>query len=910
MGCYLGSCLGFSWLLLKYPQPPLNTSDWLLGIGLTLIAAICQVFVVARSSTTGQRSDHLTLAPIFAAILLLPPPLLAFLLIVTFIPEWYLYRRSWFGQVFNISQSMLAALAAKLLLWYLTGYDRLTDPIVLGSLEAWSVLLTIPVFQLTHALMLSWALKLARGQSFRTSGMFTAASLLLEWSLTCLGLSFAICWLLDPLYSLLMSLPLILIFQALHVPNLKEEAATDPKTGLSNMRHFNESFKRDLERANRTGQAVSLLVCDLDYLRNINNTYGHQAGDIVLLGVADILRRHIRGSDVAARFGGEEFVVLLSDTGINGAYTVAERIRADLEHSRFDVGSTDGPISATMSIGVASYLRDGRKADQLMRAADLAVYQAKRDGRNRVVIAGHESQALASAWAREHLAAAEATTPSAESPRPFWDFIQQVTRASQAAAVRATPKITRVCVEEIPLTTAPNQAALPPYVLPLIGTILGAGLLGLWPGISTDLAPWWSLLLFAGLASLVAQFAIDTIGRGKLSVAAVPILGATFLYGEWGILVTTLAMTVTVAIKSGGPLYHWLFNFGTLLLASLGAHAIFIFFTGHSLAEATLVTTILPAIAAGLVYHGINQLLICVMRGKLERRQPWQIWQAEYRRLWPYYTVLSTLGIVLALSYRSFGALGFLTLIAPVGMMRFAFRQYLNRTKVQLKELQGINNQLIDSYKATLHTLTRTTAMRGAETEAHSQRVKRYCELIACRLQLSADQIEDLRRCALLHDIGKIGVPDAILLKPGRLTEEEQRLMRKHPETGYEMIRHIPFLANAAQLVLHHHEAFDGSGYPSGLAGTNIPLGARIFAIADTFDALTSDRPYRKALPLDAALAEIKRCWGTQFDPQLVDTFLAIPPTELMAAYDPITEPEPDLKAKLSIPPLELALET
>ena len=108
-------------------------------------------------------------------------------------------------------------------------------------------------------------------------------------------------------------------------------------------------------------------------------------------------------------------------------------------------------------------------------------------------------------------------------------------------------------------------------------------------------------------------------------------------------------------------------------------------------------------------------------------------------------------------------------------------------------------------------------------------------------------------RGALLHDIGKIGVPDAILLKPGKLTAEEQEIMRRHPEIGYNMIVHIPFLAGAARIVLHHHEAYDGNGYPSRLAGAQIPLGARIFAIADTFDAMTSDRPYRRALPVAAA---------------------------------------------------------
>lgn len=883
--CYLLGGLALYWFVFNHPLASLRTEDWLLAIGLTTIAAICQIFVVARSSTTGQRSDHLTLAPMFAAVLLLPRPLLALTLVITYLPEWYFHRRSWFGQIFNISQALITAVITDYSLQLLTGQNRLGNHELLDSISGLRLALTIPIFQLTQALMLAWVLKLARGQSFRTSGLFTIESLLLESCLTCIGLGFAISWLLDPLYGLLTAIPLVLIFQALHVPNLKEEAASDPKTGLANMRHFDEIMKRDIERVSRNGQPLSLLICDLDYLRNINNTYGHQAGDVVLLGIADILRRHIRSSDVAARFGGEEFVVLLSDTDTEGARAVAERIRTDLEQSRFEIASAEGPIGATVSVGVASYPRDGRTTEQLMRAADLAVYQAKRDGRNRVVVAGHKSQALAGEWAREYLVAAEIPGPvmQSETPRPFWNFIRHATRASHNTIVRPTPKITRVRADEAARTAI--RATPTRRVLALSGALVAVGLLGLWLGASSGSVSWGPVVLFGALAGIVVQFAIDNLGRGKITVAAVPILAATFLHQEPGILVTVLAVTISQAIKSRGPLYHSLFNVGALLLACLGANATFRLFVSEPLEAVGLSNLILPAIAAGLVYHGINQVLICLIRGQLESRRPSEIWQEEYRWLWPHYVVLSALGIVLALSYQSFGTLGVLVLMAPVGMMHVAFKQYMDRTKVHVKELQTMNERLTDSYEATLQALTGALDTRDEETEEHSQRVKRYSQLIAQRMRLSAKEIEDIGRGALLHDIGKIGVPDAILLKPGRLTDEEHALMRKHPEIGYRMIAHIPFLASAAQVVLHHHEAFDGTGYPSRLSGSNIPLGARIFAVADAFDALTSDRPYRKALRVELAIEEIARCRGTQFDPQIVDAFLGIPEAELAAIH-------------------------
>jgi len=150
-----------------------------------------------------------------------------------------------------------------------------------------------------------------------------------------------------------------------------------------------------------------------------------------------------------------------------------------------------------------------------------------------------------------------------------------------------------------------------------------------------------------------------------------------------------------------------------------------------------------------------------------------------------------------------------------------------------------------------------------------------------------------LRRGALLHDIGKIGVPDNILRKPAALSEAEWVTMRKHPEFGARIVAGIPFLEDVARIVRHHHERWDGRGYPDGLAGEDIPLGARIFAVADSFDAMTSDRPYRRAMTIDEARAEVARCRGTQFDPTVADAFARIGHERLARVADeaPHTRP-------------------
>jgi HD-GYP domain-containing protein (c-di-GMP phosphodiesterase class II) len=183
----------------------------------------------------------------------------------------------------------------------------------------------------------------------------------------------------------------------------------------------------------------------------------------------------------------------------------------------------------------------------------------------------------------------------------------------------------------------------------------------------------------------------------------------------------------------------------------------------------------------------------------------------------------------------------------------------------------GLEN---DPYEQFVESLAEALDLRERETGLHSKRVATHTLLLAAH---HFDKVSDLREIywgSLLHDIGKIGVPDAVLLKPGQLTEEEWRIMREHPRNGYLILQKLPFLSMAADIVLCHEERFDGSGYPSGLKGGEIPLAAKLFAVIDTLDAMIFDRPYRKALPFETAKAEILRMSGIQFDPVAVDTFV------------------------------------
>ena len=199
--------------------------------------------------------------------------------------------------------------------------------------------------------------------------------------------------------------------------------------------------------------------------------------------------------------------------------------------------------------------------------------------------------------------------------------------------------------------------------------------------------------------------------------------------------------------------------------------------------------------------------------------------------------------------------------------------QLVDARTEQLRKAMG---NLERSYDITLEALGDALDLKDAETEGHSKRVTAFTIAIARALGLSADEIRVIARGAFLHDIGKMAIPDNILRKPDKLTPEEVAIMREHCFHGYQILKKIPFLAEAAEIVYSHQERFDGTGYPRGLKGEQIPLGARMFSVADTLDAITSNRPYRPAQTVQAAREEIERWSGRQFDPEIVKTFMSM----------------------------------
>src|SRR5438045_2549991 len=378
---------------------------------LAFFAAAAQLFTVM---TPRNQSYHTAIVFLLAAILLLPPELIALMALVQHIPEWLRARYPWYIQTFNISNYTLASLAA----W------AATRPIVgghdVGGTPTWriaggGVIACVLLVGINH-LLLGIMLRLGRGHSFRASGLFSFESLSTELVLAALGVAVARFWSHNPYLIPFALAPLLLIHRSLAVPALQEEARVDPKTGLFNARYFASALGEELGRATRFERPMSLIMADLDLLRDINNNYGHLAGDAVLKGIAEVFRQQLRHYDVPARFGGEEFSILLPETPPEQAMEIAERIRRAVAEREFEVETASEPIRATISIGVAAYPKDGVDANELIHQADLAVYRAKLQGRNRVLGASSEPLLLAAERSAK-LRAAASSSGSVLAPR-------------------------------------------------------------------------------------------------------------------------------------------------------------------------------------------------------------------------------------------------------------------------------------------------------------------------------------------------------------------------------------------------------------------------------------------------------------------------------------------------------------
>jgi diguanylate cyclase (GGDEF)-like protein/putative nucleotidyltransferase with HDIG domain len=605
-----------------------SAEQWTAFAAATVAASVGQLYVIRAPR---NQVFHSAVVFVVAAATLLPPALLLLMCVAQHLPDWVKHRYPWYIQSFNICNYALNGVAAAAIVSQLGGADP-ASPRFIGFAVVAAV-----VFVFGQRVLLATMLWLARGLSLRDSRLFAPQSLSVDGVLAALGLTLAAFWRLDPWFVPVAITPLLMLQRTLgQMGVLHREAIIDAKTGLFNSRHFAHELNNYLAAARRASQPLSIVVADLDLLREINNGYGHLAGDEVLRGVAEVFRRTLRADDIAARFGGEEFSIILPGTSREEALQIAERLRARIAETPFAIEMSEQPLSATVSMGVAAFPADATTANELFHLADLAVYRAKVAGRNRVV------------------------------------------------AVDARPL--------------------------------------------------------------------------------------------------------------------------------------------HEAAADTSCAVALPSPQAGMT-----------------------------------------------------------TTEAPV-------MQRLSEDHVTAEQLVRL---LRERSTAAMAALSATVDARDAYTAGHSRRVQRLALLTGRRLGLSESELETLGHAALFHDIGKLAIPDSILLKPSGLTQEEWRVMQSHSEEGARIIARLGFLDDAVPAIRHHHERYDGRGYPHGLSGEEIPLAARIIGVADALDSMCTTRSYRPARPLSVALAELRSASGTQFCPTSVEALIRVAVDERLPYYTV----EPPLRA-------------
>ncbi|MFQ5856968.1 MAG: HD-GYP domain-containing protein [Anaerolineae bacterium] len=367
-------------------------------------------------------------------------------------------------------------------------------------------------------------------------------------------------------------------------------------------------------------------------------------------------------------------------------------------------------------------------------------------------------------------------------------------------------------------------------------------------------------LAFTLLIALARRFPLNVVSKTNVIVDASLIFTAVLLFPmPWGPLVAGLGTLVGLALI-GLPLADTIIKTSVIILEVLSAQWVYLWLGGTSPPRFDSPSVVVPLLWAGYAMLVVDRFLAAVTQPQKADHVP--VFMSSRTRSLKEHVALLLLGIHAALLVQV-DPLRFLLAMPPIGLIYLAARNRLQR------ELEMMTHDAVES-------LADLIDRRDPYTAGHSMRVAELAERLAMEMGLSWTEIQTIRAAGRVHDLGKMEVDASILTKPGQLTDEEWEFIRRHPASGAEIVSSFPEFTHAADYVRYHHERWDGSGYPHGLRGEEIPLGARIIAVADAFDAMTSDRPYRKALSLDIVLEEFKREAGCQWNEQVVAALIRV----------------------------------
>ncbi len=367
--------------------------------------------------------------------------------------------------------------------------------------------------------------------------------------------------------------------------------------------------------------------------------------------------------------------------------------------------------------------------------------------------------------------------------------------------------------------------------------------------------------------TLVGLFAVTHLTRSPLrnntatvrviniSVVMPISIAAVMLLGPW----TAPLVAAAVFVDPGNQWFRRFFNVGMVAIAVCVSSIVYVSLGGEPITSTTDFrdprAVLIPVLVAALVMEAVNALLLVTVIAITQNVSPLRVWFGKMSEsAFPMF-IYSIFGLLLAVVWSYVGPISAVLVLAPLMVARWVFAEFSLRQ---------------EAYEATMRSLIKSVETKDLYTRGHSERVSRASVLIGRRAGLREDRVVTLRYAGMLHDVGKLGVPTSVLQKAGRLTEDEFEAIQKHPLRGREITKDLEFLGEAIEGILYHHERIDGRGYPDGLTGAEIPEFARIIAVADAFDSMTTTRSYRGARSIEDAIEELIRCKGSQFDPVMV----------------------------------------
>ncbi|MDW7740296.1 MAG: HD-GYP domain-containing protein [Bacillota bacterium] len=392
-----------------------------------------------------------------------------------------------------------------------------------------------------------------------------------------------------------------------------------------------------------------------------------------------------------------------------------------------------------------------------------------------------------------------------------------------------------------------------------------------------SLASWFPIVVFLLLIALSDSFPVTLPRGGSVSVSFATIAAAILLFQPFIVIIITIVRDTFFLIKEK-PRIKYIFNIAQLSVSAGSASLVYRNFIP---AGSDFNFSHIPAfIASMVVFFLLNSSFVTLILAFVQEEKFKAIWLFNIKWCTLTFLSMAPLGALIAVIYVNIGFWGLVLFLLPLILARHSFQSYMNMRQTFLD---------------TIKSLSVAIDAKDPYTKGHSSRVADYVVSLARELKWPEDRVEFLQYIALIHDVGKVAVPEDILKKDSILSAEEFAIMKTHSEAGAEVIKGIKYFASGSDIIKHHHERWDGNGYPERVKGDEIPEGARILAVADAFDAMTSDRPYRKSLQPNLALKELEDCSGTQFDPKVVEAFIRIYPQIIIeeaqeSAADPFAE--------------------